>query len=135
MRADPVFSSPERVLGFVFLFTDLSDRKAVETARRRFQEGIIEGQRLRAGPLESKSDLIFRTLLQALVENAQLAALEITEGVELSRIPEMLDQVRVSATRAAEVLEGLIRHAAQESHGAAAGPRGGSESGMGRGPQ
>ncbi|MFC7475113.1 GAF domain-containing protein [Dankookia sp. GCM10030260] len=115
LRADPVFSSPERVLGFVFLFTDLADRKAVETARRRFQEGLLEGQRLRAGPLESKSDLVFRTLLQAVVENAQLAALEITEGVELSRIPEMLDQVRVSAARAAEVLEGLIRHAAQES--------------------
>ena len=103
------------MLGFVFLFTDLSDRKAVETARRRFQEGLLEGQRLRAGPLESKSDLVYRALLQAVVENAQLAALEITEGVELSRIPEMLDQVRASAARAAEVLEGLIRHAAQDS--------------------
>ncbi len=115
LRADPVFSSPDRVLGFVFLFTDLSDRKAVETARRRFQEGLLEGQRLRAGPLESKSDLVYRALLQAVVENAQLAALEITEGVELSRIPEMLDQVRASAARAAEVLEGLIRHAAHDS--------------------
>ena len=84
-------------------------------ARRRFQEGILEGQRLRAGPLESKSDLMFRTLLQAVVENAQLAALEITEGVGVARIPEMLDQVRASAARAAEVLERLIRHAVQES--------------------
>ncbi|TCZ59747.1 GAF domain-containing protein [Roseicella aquatilis] len=115
LRADPVFSAPDRVLGFVFLFTDLSDRKAAEAARRRFQEGIIEGQRLRAGPLESKSDLIFRTLLQAVVENAQLAALEITEGVEVSRIPAMLEEVRASAARAAQVLEGLIRHAAEES--------------------
>ena len=127
LRADPVFSAPERVLGFVLLFTDLADRKAVEIARRRFQEGILQGQRLRAGPLESKSDLVFRTLLQAVVENAQLAALEITEGVELSRIPEMLDQVRASAARAAEVLEGLIRHAAQES----AGPGHGGERGQG----
>ncbi|TDH58714.1 PAS domain-containing sensor histidine kinase [Dankookia rubra] len=128
LRADPVFSAPDRVLGFVFLFTDLADRKAVETARRRFQEGILEGQRLRAGPLESKSDLVFRTLLQAVVENAQLAALEITEGVELSRIPEMLEQVRASAARAAEVLEGLIRHAAQESAGPESrGPDAGGE--------
>jgi PAS domain-containing protein len=127
LRADPVFSSPERVLGYVFLFTDLADRKAVELARRRFQEGILEGQRLRAGPLESKSDLVFRTLMQAVVENAQLAALEITEGVELSRIPEMLEQVRASATRAAEVLEGLIRHAAQEN----SGPAGDRERGQG----
>ncbi|MDO9709957.1 GAF domain-containing protein [Paracraurococcus lichenis] len=114
VRADPVFSAPERALGFVFIFTDLSDRKAVESARRRFQEGILESHRLRAGPLESKSDLVYRTLLQAVVENAQLAALEITEGVEVARIPEMLEQVRISAHRAAEVLEGLIRHAAQE---------------------
>jgi hypothetical protein len=34
----------------------------------------------------------------------------------------MLDQVRASATRAAEVLEGLIRHAAQESNGQSGGP-------------
>ena len=69
-----------------------------------------------------------------MVENAQLAALEITEGVELSRIPEMLDQVRASAARAAEVLEGLIRHAAQESNGQSGGPEGpdtGGERGQG----
>ena len=45
MRADPVFSAPGRVLGFVFLFTDLSERKAAEAARRRFQESVIERNR------------------------------------------------------------------------------------------
>ncbi|MBK1657436.1 GAF domain-containing protein [Paracraurococcus ruber] len=113
VRADAVFSSPDRVLGYVFLFTDLACRKAAEAARRRFQDGILDGHRLRAGPLESKSDLVYRALLQSVLENAQLAALEITAGVEVSRIPEMLEHVRISAARAAQVLEGMIRHAAQ----------------------
>ena len=41
VRADPVFAAPGRVLGFVLLFADLTERKAAESARRRFQDGIV----------------------------------------------------------------------------------------------
>ncbi len=119
VRADPVFSAPERVLGFVFLFTDLTERKAADAARRRFQEGILHQQHPRPGRLDSEADLVFRSLLSTVVENAQLAALEITDGVDVARIPDMLESVRASAARTAEVLEHLIRHAAR-----AAGPSG-----------
>jgi len=37
VRADPVFSSPGQVTGFVLLFTDLTEQKAAEAARQRFQ--------------------------------------------------------------------------------------------------
>ncbi len=117
LRADPVFSSPQRVLGFVLLFTDLTERRAGETARRRFQEGIVPGHRFASGPMETSTDLMFQTLLSALIENAQLAALEITDGVEVSRMPEMLESVRASVARAAEVLEHLIQHAARARDG------------------
>ena len=113
VRADPVFSSPNRVLGFVLLFTDLTERKASEAARRRFQEGIVDGQRKLSGPLETQGDLVFQTLLGAIVENAQLAALEITDGADLARMPQLLESVRVSVARAAEVLEHLMQHAAR----------------------
>jgi light-regulated signal transduction histidine kinase (bacteriophytochrome) len=111
VRADPVFSSPDRVLGFVLLFTDLTERKRGDDARRRFQDGIVAGHRLAAGPLESHPDLMFQTLLSTIVENAQLAALEITDGVDLARMPDMLESIRASVARAAEVLEHLVRHA------------------------
>ncbi len=111
VRADPVFSSPDRVLGFVFLFNDLAERKAAESARRRFQVGIEEGARSRPGRLDRKADLAFRAILATVVENAQLAALEIADGVDVANMPELLESVRASVARTAEVLETLIRHA------------------------
>ena len=111
VRADPVFSAPDRVLGFIFLFNDLTRRKEADAARRRFQEGIVESRRPRAARLDSREDLVFRTLLASVVENAQLAALEITDGVEAERMPDLLESVRASVARTAEMLEVLIWHA------------------------
>jgi chemotaxis family two-component system sensor kinase Cph1 len=111
VRADPIFSSPQRALGFVVLFTDLTDRKAVEAARRKFQGDVIDRQRITTVRLDSKADLTFQNLLSPIIENAQLAALEITDGVDMARMPLMLDSVKASVTRSAELLEQLIWHA------------------------
>ena len=61
VRADPVFSTPERVLGFVLLFTDVTERKSVETARRRFQEGLVERPRVASVGLIQTITLSIRT--------------------------------------------------------------------------
>ncbi len=114
LRADPVFAARDRSLGFVLMFTDLTERQAAETARRKFQEGVIEQHRPMAGRLDTKADLMFRNLLSAMVENAQLAALEIADGVDPSEMPAMLEAVRASVARTAEMLGHLIWHA---SHG------------------
>ncbi len=111
VRADPVFSQPDRPLGFVLLFTDLSERKAADIARRNLQEGIVSGSRAVIGRLDSQSDLVFQNLLAAVVENAQMTALEITDGVETGAMPVKLDSVRASVRRAADLLQRLIRHA------------------------
>ena len=111
VRADPVFSAPDRILGFVVVVSDLTQRRAVDAARRRFQERILEGNRFAHGRLTSKADLLYQNLLSSIVENAQLAALEITDGVEVVRMPELLDSVRGSVERSAELLQHLIRHA------------------------
>ena len=115
IRADPVFSSPKRVLGFVILLIDNTDREAAENARRRFQEGIIEQNRILSAQLGSEDDLLFRNFLGTVLENAQVAALEITDGLDLGRMPEMLESVRASVSRASEVLEHLVWHAAEAS--------------------
>jgi PAS domain-containing protein len=114
VRADPVFSSPERPLGFVLLFTDLSERKAADTARHNLQDSIVSGQRAVAGRLDTTQDLVFQNLLAAVMENAQMAALEITDGVETGAMPVKLDSVRASVRRAADLLQRLIRHAASQ---------------------
>ncbi|HET7882384.1 MAG TPA: GAF domain-containing protein [Acetobacteraceae bacterium] len=113
VRADPVFTGKDR-LGFVLLFSDLTERKAAETARRRFQAGVIEQRRpTLSGLLDSEADLVFRNLLTTIVENAQLAALEIADGVDPARMPDMLEAVRASVNRTAEVLGYLVWHAAR----------------------
>lgn len=113
LRADPVFSSPDRVLGFVLLFTDLTERKAADAAGRRFQDGVMGIRPHLAGRLDRPADLMFQATLASVVENAQLAALEITDGVDLARMPELLDSVRASVVRATEVLGRLILHASR----------------------
>jgi len=113
LRADPVQPAPDRVLGFVLIFSDITDRKAAEVARSRFQEGILASHRINSVRLDTKTDLVYQNLLASVVENAQLAALEITYGVETGRIAEMLESVRNSTLRTAEVLEQLIWHASR----------------------
>jgi light-regulated signal transduction histidine kinase (bacteriophytochrome) len=115
VRADPVFAAPDRVLGFVLLFSDLSERRTAEAARRRFQEAIVERHQVMTVPLDSKADLVYRDLLSSVVGNAQLAALEIADGVDLAHLPEMLESVRASVARTAELLEHLIWHATREA--------------------
>jgi light-regulated signal transduction histidine kinase (bacteriophytochrome) len=111
VRADPVYSAPGLVLGFVLLFIDISERKSVEAARRRLEEDIIEPNAFGTARLGAKADAIYRNLLSAVVENAQLAALEITDGIAMARMPEMLESIRASVSRSAEVLEHLVWHA------------------------
>ncbi len=109
VRADPVVGPHDRVLGFVLIFSDLSDRKAAESARTRFQEDISGGRRpsLR---LDSGASLLYQELAASAVENAQLAALEVTHGAEVSRMPEMLDSIRSSTSRTLDILEHLVWH-------------------------
>ncbi|NWG24369.1 MAG: GAF domain-containing protein [Pseudorhodoplanes sp.] len=113
VRADPVFSSPDRILGFVLLFTDIADRKAAEEAGRRFQEEILDRPRTLGTETGGKPDLEYQRLLSSVIENAQLAALEISDGVDNARMLQMLESVRASVNRASEVLDHLIRHAAR----------------------
>jgi hypothetical protein len=111
VRADPVFSAPDKVLGFVVVVADMAERRAADTARRRFQEKIVERRRFGSGRLESSADLLYQNLLSSIVENAQLAALEITDSVEVGHMPGLLDSIQTSVDRSAELLRHLVRHA------------------------
>jgi hypothetical protein len=107
--------SPDKILGYVILFFDLTERKMADAARRDIQAGLVDRRRLTNVRLDSKGDLAFQNMLSPMIENAQLAALEITDGIDVSRMPELLHGVRASVTRAAEVLEQLVWHASRTS--------------------
>jgi chemotaxis family two-component system sensor kinase Cph1 len=115
VRADPVFTALDRTVGFVLLFTDLTERKAAEASRRGFQESVIEQRPVMAGKLDSKADLLFRNVLSTIVENAQLAALEIADRVDPAHMPQMLESLRASVARTAEVLRYLVWHATRRA--------------------
>ena len=111
IRADPVLSAPGQVLGFVILFTDISQQLAAESARRRFQDGLFEpngssGLRLTAA-VAPRYDALFAPI----AENAQVAALEIADGLDMRLVPDTLDSVKSSVKRAAEILGRLLIHA------------------------
>ncbi len=111
VRADPVLAVPSRLLGFVVLLGDLSGERNAAAARHRLQTDIVERHRLVATRLENEADLLFRNLMSAILGNAQLAALEITDVADMARMSGMLESVRSSLARATTLLEQLVRHA------------------------
>jgi PAS domain-containing protein len=115
IRADPVYADRDRLRGFVVLLTDNAEQKAAAAARRRFQEGLVESHRLVSGRIGSKTDLTYHNLMSTVVENAQLAALEITDRADIQQMPQMLESVRASVARTADVLEHLIWYARRRS--------------------
>ncbi len=115
VRADPVFSSPGQVLGFVLLFTDLTEKQSARQARQRFQEGVFAELHRGARRLDEPADLLFQQLFSAVVDNAQVAALEIADGVDVAHVPDMLDSVQASITRAALLVEQFVGLSAKDA--------------------
>ena len=111
IRAEPVYASLDRKLGYLLHFDEISDRKAAEVARQHFHESMIDRRLLRTSRLDTASDRDYKAVLSTIVENAQLAALEITYGVDADNMPRMLESVRASVGRTADLLEHLLWHA------------------------
>jgi two-component system, chemotaxis family, sensor kinase Cph1 len=107
VRGDKIYSRPGAVLGYVLLFSDLTARKAADEARQRFQDGIVAQHRQLSAPVNSQAGLTHRNLLAHVLQNAQLAALEITDGLDIASMPAMLESVKTSVERTAEVLKQL----------------------------
>jgi light-regulated signal transduction histidine kinase (bacteriophytochrome)/heme oxygenase len=108
VRADLVATPHDRALGFVLFFSDLTERRDVEAARRRFQEGVIASRRRLSSPVKTRVDLRIRNLLQQIVDNAQLAALEVTDAADPTKVRGLLEGIRESVKRSAEVLERFV---------------------------
>jgi len=117
VRADPVVSAQQSVLGFVIMITDISEQQAAELARQRFQEQLLDRNAISRLRLNADAGATLDKLFTAVVENAQLAALEITDGLDPTRMPAMLESVQSSVARSARLLEILLRHSAPPQGG------------------
>ncbi|MEM9439268.1 MAG: GAF domain-containing protein [Pseudomonadota bacterium] len=115
LRIEAVSSTPDSssLMGFVLLFGDLTEQRLAERARRDFQEEVIAHHRMPPTPLNSKDDLLYRNILTSVIGNAQLAALEVADSMDVTRMPRMLESISQSVDRTAGLLEHLIVHAAK----------------------
>jgi chemotaxis family two-component system sensor kinase Cph1 len=115
VRADAISARDERVLGFVLMFTDLTERRAAETARRRFQESLVGSRRRHSSRLETSAQLKAQGLISQVIENAQLAALEVTDSADPAIMRKLLEGIQNSVERSAEVLERLTLESPRDS--------------------
>jgi hypothetical protein len=115
LRIDAVHATPDSqgLMGYVLLFGDLTEQKSAEEARRHFQEDVITRHRVPPAPLGTRDDLLYRNLLTSVIGNAQLAALEVADSMDVTAMSDMLESITSSVNRTASLLEHLIIHAAR----------------------
>jgi PAS domain S-box-containing protein len=107
VRADAITAPGERALGYVLTFADLTARREAENARRRFQETLVGSRRRISARLDTSAELQAQGLIAQVIENAQLAALEVTDSADPANMRKLLDGIRSAVERSAEVLERL----------------------------
>lgn len=110
LRADFVQVPPSRVLGYLLMFVDLAEVEAAEFARRKFQELIHSPDALGGVAPNSPQRLLHRQLLSTFVGEAENAALEIANGIDITRVPAMLNSVRDSVGRSSSLLQQLMTY-------------------------
>ncbi len=114
LRADPVFAELGRVLGYVLFFADITDRLKIELGKKQFQNGIVAivGD-TRDAPGDQR-DLLYRNLLASAVNNAKLAAMEVSDDMDFESVPVMLDSIRSSVSNTSELIHKLLELSQQE---------------------
>lgn len=107
LRADPVLSPGQRILGFVLIFADLTERNTVDAFRRRFQYDILSLLHSRRVDQGMDGNPAYRNLLSSVAANGRLAVMEIADNVAVNAVPGMLNGVGDSVARTAKLLECL----------------------------
>jgi PAS domain S-box-containing protein len=94
VRGEPVPARDGALLGFIFIFNDLSEHKRAEAARLRLESSLSRTGRGQGTP--DGSDV-----LGAIIANASLAAMDIADGGAGPVVAPLLQEVEAAATRAA----------------------------------
>lgn len=94
VRGEPVPARDGALLGFIFIFNDLSEHKRAEAARLRLESSLS-----RTGRGQGTPD--GQDVLGAIIANASLAAMDIADGGAGPVVAPLLQEVEAAATRAA----------------------------------
>nr|WP_223300122.1 GAF domain-containing protein [Methyloversatilis sp. RAC08] len=116
VRADTIPGAGGSVLGYIIIFTDLTDTKRTEAARRHLEQSLSEAGRAGIGldpamPLRREPDEV----VGAILANASVAAMELTDTAASMPVATLIEELEASATRAA-ALYGKLRAFTRE-HG------------------
>ena len=104
LRAEPVPARDHSLLGFIFIFDDLRPAQRTHAARRQLEAALADVGR-NAQPAHQAPCLRNHELVGAIVANASLAAMDITEGGMSPTAVALLQEVQTSTARATALLE------------------------------
>jgi light-regulated signal transduction histidine kinase (bacteriophytochrome) len=107
VRGDPVLIGDRHVIGYVLMFTSITEQKTTEAARRRFQDSVISPD-LPGSGIGSEFDVERHLLASTIIRNVRMAAIEITNGEDIGKIPEFLDSFRLSVNRSLDLLQQVM---------------------------
>ena len=111
VRADVVPGQGASILGFIVILSDLSAKKKSESARRHFESSIEQTERAEA-LMEPGSRLLREPdeVLSAILANANVAAMEIADAAGEACVAPLLEELEISAQRAAALYRQLRRY-------------------------
>jgi PAS domain-containing protein len=108
VRADIVPGPAGVPLGFIIMFSDLTNSRNAAAAREHFESAIAETRR--AEELQEPGSRLLREpndVINAILANANLAAVEITDAAAGAEIVPFLEELEVSTRRAAALYRQL----------------------------
>ncbi|MCU0951658.1 MAG: GAF domain-containing protein [Burkholderiaceae bacterium] len=101
VRAEAVTGADGRVLGFIVILLDASEKHRAAAARRQLEESLALASRAAAamapGPLAQPPDEV----ISGIVTNASLAAMDIADGAAGAAVAPQLQELDASTRRAA----------------------------------
>lgn len=103
VRADVVPGPDETVLGFILMFTDLTDAKRTEAARRHLEQSLTMASQADAQLTTRETRGLPDEVMGAILANASVAAMELTDTTASIPVATLIEELEASATRAAAV--------------------------------
>jgi two-component system, chemotaxis family, sensor kinase Cph1 len=121
LRAEPVPARDGSLLGYIFLFSDLTANKQAMLARHRLEAslsragvdagagagGLTDWPGTALGAEAAHDTLDARIALGAIVANASLAAMDISEGGPAPSVAPQLQEVQTATVRAAALFNSI----------------------------
>jgi light-regulated signal transduction histidine kinase (bacteriophytochrome) len=112
VRADVVPGQGGAALGFILIFTDLTGTKRVEAARRQLEDSISRADRRAGAPARPAQET--DEVIGAILANASVAAMEITDASSGPSVAELLAELEASTRRAAALYGQMRDYAGDE---------------------